>query len=40
VSGVGGEEERLMTVLYYDLLEISKRKSKGDHDDDDDDESD
>ena len=24
VSGVGGEEERLLTVLYYDLMEISK----------------
>ncbi len=40
VSGVDGEEERLLTVLYYDLVEISKRKSKGEHDDDDDDESD
>ena len=40
VSGVGGEEERLLTVLYYDLVEKSKRKRKGEPDDDDDDESD
>ena len=40
VSGVGGEEERLMTVLYYDLVEKSNHKSKGETDDDDDDESD
>ena len=36
VSGVGGEEERLLTVLYYDLVEISKRESKGEHDDESD----
>jgi hypothetical protein len=40
VSGVGGEEERLLTVLYYDLSHTSKRKKKGEHDDEDDDESD
>ncbi len=40
VSGAGGEEERLLTVLYYDLVEKSKRKSKGVPDDDDDDRSD
>jgi hypothetical protein len=37
--GIGGEE-RLLTVLYYDLFEISKRKRNGEHDDEDDDESD
>ena len=35
-TGVGGEEERLPTVLYYDLVEISKKKSKGEHDDESD----
>ena len=40
VSTVGGEEEKLLTVLYYDLFELSKLKRKGEHDDEDDDESD
>jgi hypothetical protein len=32
VSGVEGEQERLMTVLYYDLLQLWSRKSNGKHD--------
>ena len=36
VSCVGGEEERLLTVLYYDLVEISKRKNKDKYDDESD----
>ena len=36
VSGVGGEEERLLTVLYYDLVKKRSRKSKGKHDDESD----
>ena len=39
-ASVGGEEERLLTVLYYDSVEKSKRKRKGEPDDDEDDESD
>ena len=35
VSGIR-EEERLLMILYYDLFEISKRKSKGEHDDESD----
>ena len=31
-----GEEERLLTVLYYDLVEISKRKNKDKYDDESD----
>ena len=40
VSGVGGEEESLLTVLYLDLFQLSKRKSQDELDDPDDDESD
>ena len=36
VSGVGGEEERLLTVLYYDFVKKSQRKSKGESDDESD----
>ena len=36
VSGVKGEEERLLTVLYYDLVKKRPRKSKGKHDDESD----
>ena len=36
MSGVGGEEERLLTVLYYDLDSKRHRKCKGKHDDESD----
>ncbi len=32
VSGVEGEQERLMTVLYYDFLELRSSNSKDNHD--------
>ena len=36
VSGVRGEEERLLTVLYYDLISKRKRKRNGQGDDESD----
>jgi hypothetical protein len=35
VVGKKGEEERLLTVLWYDLKAKTDRKPKGDHDDSD-----
>jgi hypothetical protein len=36
VSGVTGEEERLLTVLYFDWMEHKSTKGKGKHDDESD----
>jgi hypothetical protein len=35
VLGKEGEEERLLTVLWYDLKAKADRRPKGDHDDSD-----